>query len=310
VLAVSIFRAKNTPRACNLSVSQAEPWPDQWWIGYAPPLLLATRSSPDPVPHWSGQVSALTDWFLYLKPIPHARLIHHPDDRSSKDLWNVGKLLPNYTVLQSRRQPSWSSSSCSLHTSYKEVSSEGIGLFSRSPVASCDVYGNPLEQCPYVVLMHQALAPDSGASARCASVTLLAPPPNVALWVQPVVLLSDCPVLWTPRCPLKGPVWTYTTFLWIWVVLDLLSADSQWCSSTPSLNTTELASRRNETNQIVQPQSKVKVVLVEHHRGLSGGHLRCIVVLLATLEERRWEAVPTLWHLCSEPGPDASVLNF
>jgi hypothetical protein len=30
----------------------------------------------------------------------------HPDDGGSKDLWNVVKLLPDYTVLQPRRQPS------------------------------------------------------------------------------------------------------------------------------------------------------------------------------------------------------------
>jgi hypothetical protein len=29
-----------------------------------------------------------------------------PDDGGRKDLWNVGKLLPDYTVLQPRRQPS------------------------------------------------------------------------------------------------------------------------------------------------------------------------------------------------------------
>jgi hypothetical protein len=29
-----------------------------------------------------------------------------PDDGGSKDLWNVGKLLPDYTVLQPRRQQS------------------------------------------------------------------------------------------------------------------------------------------------------------------------------------------------------------
>jgi hypothetical protein len=32
--------------------------------------------------------------------------IHRPDDGGSKDLWNVGKLLPDYTALQPRRQPS------------------------------------------------------------------------------------------------------------------------------------------------------------------------------------------------------------
>jgi hypothetical protein len=29
-----------------------------------------------------------------------------PDDGGSKHLWNVGKLLPDYTALQPRRQPS------------------------------------------------------------------------------------------------------------------------------------------------------------------------------------------------------------
>jgi hypothetical protein len=32
---------------------------------------------------------------------------HRPDDGGSKDLWNVGKLLPDYTALQPRRQPSF-----------------------------------------------------------------------------------------------------------------------------------------------------------------------------------------------------------
>jgi hypothetical protein len=31
---------------------------------------------------------------------------HRPDDGGSKHLWNVGKLLSDYTVLQPRRQPS------------------------------------------------------------------------------------------------------------------------------------------------------------------------------------------------------------
>jgi hypothetical protein len=31
---------------------------------------------------------------------------HHPDDGGSKYLWNVSKRLPDYTVLQTRRQPS------------------------------------------------------------------------------------------------------------------------------------------------------------------------------------------------------------
>jgi hypothetical protein len=31
---------------------------------------------------------------------------HHPDDGGRKDHGNIGKLLPGYTVLQPRRQPS------------------------------------------------------------------------------------------------------------------------------------------------------------------------------------------------------------
>jgi hypothetical protein len=31
---------------------------------------------------------------------------HRPDDGGSKHLWNVGKLLPDYTVLQPKRQQS------------------------------------------------------------------------------------------------------------------------------------------------------------------------------------------------------------
>jgi hypothetical protein len=31
---------------------------------------------------------------------------HRPDDGGSKDFWNVGKLLPDYSALQPRRQPS------------------------------------------------------------------------------------------------------------------------------------------------------------------------------------------------------------
>jgi hypothetical protein len=54
----------------------------------------------------SGEGSTLSDWFPYLKPIPRARLIHCPDDGGSKHLWNVSKLLPDYTVQPPRRQQS------------------------------------------------------------------------------------------------------------------------------------------------------------------------------------------------------------
>jgi hypothetical protein len=35
-----------------------------------------------------------------------AVITHRPDNGGSKVLWNVGKLLPGYTALQTRRQPS------------------------------------------------------------------------------------------------------------------------------------------------------------------------------------------------------------
>jgi hypothetical protein len=57
-------------------------------------------------PIGTPKFSALADWVLYLGPFPNTRLTHRPDDGGSKDLWNVGTLLPDYTVLQPRRQPS------------------------------------------------------------------------------------------------------------------------------------------------------------------------------------------------------------
>jgi hypothetical protein len=51
-------------------------------------LLLAPVSCPIPTPFPIGpvKVSALADWFLYLKSIPRAQLTHRPDDGRSKDL--------------------------------------------------------------------------------------------------------------------------------------------------------------------------------------------------------------------------------
>jgi hypothetical protein len=43
---------------------------------------------------------------------------------------------------------------------------------------ACYVDGNPLEWCPNIVLVHQALAP--GSLARCVPVTLLTPSLDVA----------------------------------------------------------------------------------------------------------------------------------
>jgi hypothetical protein len=77
-------------------------------LWHAPSFLLAPGPRPIPTlfPTGPAKVSALADWFLYLKQFPRARFTHRPDDGGSKDLWNVGKLLPDYTALQPRKQPS------------------------------------------------------------------------------------------------------------------------------------------------------------------------------------------------------------
>jgi hypothetical protein len=77
-------------------------------VWQAPCFLLAPRPRLilTPFPTGLAKVSALADWFPYLKPCPHMRLTHRPDDGGSKDLWNVGKLLPDYMALQPGRQPS------------------------------------------------------------------------------------------------------------------------------------------------------------------------------------------------------------
>jgi hypothetical protein len=77
-------------------------------VWHAPSFLLAPGPRPIPTLFPTGlpKVSALADWFLYLEPSPCVRLTHRPDDGGSKDLWNFGKLLPDYMALQPRRQPS------------------------------------------------------------------------------------------------------------------------------------------------------------------------------------------------------------
>jgi hypothetical protein len=55
--------------------------------------------------NWSS--SALSDLLpLYLYWLPTYNFTHHPEDGGSTDLWNASKLIPVYTALQPRRQPS------------------------------------------------------------------------------------------------------------------------------------------------------------------------------------------------------------
>jgi hypothetical protein len=87
------------------SLSLACPFPLLARLWHAPSFLLAPRPCPIPTlfPIGPVKVSALADWFLYLKSIPCARLTHRPDDGGSSDFWN-DKLLPDYTALQPRSQ--------------------------------------------------------------------------------------------------------------------------------------------------------------------------------------------------------------
>jgi hypothetical protein len=48
----------------------------------------------------------LTDLLPFFSNRFLAKLTHHPNDGGSTELWNVGKPIPVYTMLQHRRQPS------------------------------------------------------------------------------------------------------------------------------------------------------------------------------------------------------------
>jgi hypothetical protein len=69
------------------------------------------------------------------------RVNHRPDDGGSKILWNIGKLTPDYTAQQPRRQPS------SYSSPWEPEISQGMGWF-------CQAYGSDKwrsENCYYIV---------------------------------------------------------------------------------------------------------------------------------------------------------------
>jgi hypothetical protein len=64
---------------------------------------------------------------LWSAPYPTGSLRHHrPDDGGSKHLWNVGKVLPDYTAQHSKRQPSSVSSIVDKHN--KQLPDDGRSL--------------------------------------------------------------------------------------------------------------------------------------------------------------------------------------
>jgi hypothetical protein len=71
-------------------------------------MIKKLPTSPDaqPNPHWYGHNLVLSAVSCIPKTIPRAWLIHRPENVGSKYLRNVGELLPDYLVLQSRRQSS------------------------------------------------------------------------------------------------------------------------------------------------------------------------------------------------------------
>jgi hypothetical protein len=61
---------------------------------------------------WVVAPCSLVDVYWHFKGVCclHQQGLHHPDDGGSKNLWNVGNLLPDYTAQQPKRQ--------SLHICY------------------------------------------------------------------------------------------------------------------------------------------------------------------------------------------------
>jgi hypothetical protein len=69
-------------------------------------------------------------FFWVVAPCSLVEFYQRPDDGGSKDLWNAGKLLPDYKTLQPIRQPSSYLPPWEPHKSYlvKSVSNHHTGL--------------------------------------------------------------------------------------------------------------------------------------------------------------------------------------
>jgi hypothetical protein len=110
-------------------------------------------------------------------------MTHCPDDGGSKYLWNVGKLLPDYTALQPRRQPS--------------------------------LYSLPWEPQILIIIIDLLLAKSWGGTFKCDShhVLYLLPyhfelNPTELIRAQIEVLSCDCGLRMSLACPCSLSMFT------------------------------------------------------------------------------------------------------
>jgi hypothetical protein len=85
-------------------VADYSAWGGQCWPVKMAVFWVVVSCSLVEVTSVSDILAALVMWYDCLH---HLILLHSSwDDGGSRDLWNVGKLIPDYMALQSRRQPS------------------------------------------------------------------------------------------------------------------------------------------------------------------------------------------------------------
>jgi hypothetical protein len=74
------------------------------WVGFEVLTVVSTKMDV----FWVVPLCSLVEVYQHFRG-PCCLHHHGPDNGGSKDLWNVGKLPPDYMVLQPRKQPSsWS----------------------------------------------------------------------------------------------------------------------------------------------------------------------------------------------------------
>jgi hypothetical protein len=121
---------------------------------------LATR--PAHFPFQGTNPAKASSFFPPSQPLP-ASNTHRPDDEGSKHLWNVSKLLPDYTAQHPRRQPA---------------------IFILAAVRTCSLYLDPLRILTTCFLKRRPWSWKKPLS------TIL---PNQNLWEFVSPILAICP---------------------------------------------------------------------------------------------------------------------